>query len=78
VRWDDIGYYIPLGSGCANHTHHAKLVADEIPKRFAKEMEQDDEDSIVDFPDLSNSDDEACTFYDLVKPHFEALCRAFI
>ncbi len=52
------------------------MEADEIPIRFAKEMEQDEEDCIANFPDLSHSDDEAYTFYDMVNPHLEALCRA--
>ena len=76
VQWDDTGYYLSLGSGCASHLHHDKLDADSIAKRLTRQQEQDEDDSVADFPYLSNSDDESGTFFDAVNPSFEACCRA--
>lgn len=37
VTWDDTGYYLELGNGCASHVHHAKLGPDAVlPARLTR------------------------------------------
>ena len=76
VQWDDTGYYLSLGTGCASHKHHVKLDADSITKRLTRQQEQDEDDSVADFPYLSNSEDDDYTIYDAVNPSLEAFSQA--
>lgn len=43
VKWDDLGYYLSLGTGCANHEHHPKLRATDLslPSRLTDPLEQE-------------------------------------
>lgn len=81
LKWDATGYFVMLGSGCANHVHHPKLSAEEIARQLAKEnanIDDDDDDynGDDDFPGLDESEDEGGSFHDAVYPSFIACCRA--